>query len=85
VISDILTVVAKGALKTQIMYRANLSFAQLQEYLDFLLETGLIKEVSKPSGSHFEITAKGLEALDAFEHLKSLFSSKETIVKVVRK
>ena len=35
---------AKGATRTSIMYEAFLSYAQLKEYLSFLVEKGLIDE-----------------------------------------
>ena len=57
---------AKGATRTSIMYKAFLSYAQLKEYLSFLLENGLIDEFPKQtkSGSGHEkflykITGKG--------------------------
>jgi predicted transcriptional regulator len=35
---DILSIAAKGASKTRIMLKANLSFSQLNEYMSFLLK-----------------------------------------------
>ena len=42
VIANILGISKDGVLKTQIMYRANLSFTQLNAYVAFLLSNGLI-------------------------------------------
>jgi predicted transcriptional regulator len=36
---------SKGTTKTSIMYKAFLSYAQLKEYLSFLLESGLIDKI----------------------------------------
>ncbi len=42
---------AKDATRTSIMYKAFLSHAQLKEYLSFLVEKGLIDEVSQQTKS----------------------------------
>ncbi len=39
---EILNIVLTGARKTEIVYRANLNFRQVQKYLDFLTGKGLI-------------------------------------------
>jgi predicted transcriptional regulator len=39
----ILYAARKGALKTQVMYRAFVSFPQVEEYLDLLIKQGLIE------------------------------------------
>jgi len=35
----------EGANKTSIMYKSYLSYAQLKEYLSFMLEKGLVEEI----------------------------------------
>jgi predicted transcriptional regulator len=35
-----------GATKTSIMYKAFLSYAQLKEYLSFMVEKGLVEETN---------------------------------------
>ena len=47
IMAEILEIARNGCLKTQIMYRANLSFAQLNEYLGFLLEVELLKQTMR--------------------------------------
>ena len=42
--ADILSVASKGARKTRIMYKANLSYDQLVEYLKLLVDMGLLEE-----------------------------------------
>ena len=53
-----------GAGKTEIMYSANMSYAQLQKYLGFLLSHGLISkvEVGNPVVT-YQVTEKGGELL----------------------
>lgn len=47
--------VADGAKKTQIMYKANLSFTQLKDYLSFLLKTNLLED----NEGVYSVTQKG--------------------------
>ena len=53
-----------GAGKTEIMYTANMSYAQIQKYLGFLLSRGFINKVKlgNPSVS-YQVTEKGGELL----------------------
>ncbi|MBS7621480.1 hypothetical protein KEJ32_05145, partial [Candidatus Bathyarchaeota archaeon] len=45
IIAEILDIAKDGVLKTQIMYRANLSFTQLNDYLEFMLKVNLIDRI----------------------------------------
>ena len=74
IIAQILTITKDGSLKTQIMYRANLSFAQLNEYLSFLLETKLLKELKREGKTVYETTPKGFRLLEVYEELLSIFA-----------
>jgi len=68
-----------GAKKTQIMYGCNLSFRQLQTYLGFLLDRGLLSKVSaKEKGTDprfFKTTSKGQNLLRAYDRLRVLMTS----------
>ncbi len=57
-----------GAGKTEIMYSANMSYAQIQKYLGFLLSHGFINKVKlgNPSVS-YQVTEKGGELLRNIE------------------
>jgi predicted transcriptional regulator len=69
---------AKGATKTSIMYRSFLSYAQLKEYLSFLLEKGLIDEIPQQIKTHgneklvYKITGKGIRMLQISEEIESI-------------
>ena len=70
-----LEIAKEGSLKTQIMYRANLSFNQLNDYLDFLLDNGLITQTSRTGSDCKEvyvITKKGVEYLQVHSKLVRL-------------
>ena len=79
IIANILenTLQSQGLLKTQIMYRANLSFWQLNEYLKFLLETDLITQTNVEGREVYLITAKGLGFLRRHRELKKMLDNHE--------
>ena len=64
IIADMLRVGGNGAGKTEIMYSANMSYAQIQKYLGFLLSHGFINkvEVGNPIVT-YQVTDKGGELL----------------------
>lgn len=64
IIADMLRTGENGAGKTEIMYSANMSYAQLQKYLAFLLSHGFIHkvEVGNPVVT-YHVTEKGRELL----------------------
>jgi predicted transcriptional regulator len=64
-----------GAAKTKIMYRAFLSYAQLKEYLNKLLENGLIEHNKEER--IFRITDKGLRFLQLYNQVDELISTKD--------
>ena len=83
IIDDILSAIRTGKnRKTQIMYRAKLSFEQLQGskkngsqgYIPFLKEKGLIimKNDNSGNSTYFEVTDKGKEFMKGYENLKGL-------------
>ncbi len=64
IIADMLRVGENGAGKTEIMYSANMSYAQMQKYLGFLLSHGFIHkvQVGNPVVT-YQLTEKGRELL----------------------
>lgn len=68
IIADMLKVGENGAGKTEIMYSANMSYAQIQKYLAFLLSHGLINrvEVGNPIVT-YHVTEKGVELLKSID------------------
>jgi len=74
IIAEILTVAKDGSLKTQIMYRANLSFAQLNEYVSFLLKIKLLKVTEEDGRTVYKITTKGVKFLQSYEEITSLLN-----------
>lgn len=73
IIADMLRVGENGAGKTEIMYSANMSYAQIQKYLRFLLSHGLIHkvEVGNPVVT-YQVTDKGLELLKRIDSIMEI-------------
>lgn len=63
-----------GATKTRIMYGAFLSYFQLQDYLNILMEKGLLEFV--PENKKYRTTQEGLRFIQAINKL-SRFSASE--------
>jgi predicted transcriptional regulator len=64
IIADMLRVGENGAGKTEIMYSANMSYAQIQRYLSFLLSHGFINKVKVGNPAvTYQVTDKGGELL----------------------
>ena len=77
IISEILTLAKGGCLKTQIMYRANLSFAQLNEYLSFLIKMDLLKVKNENRRNTYRTTAKGEKYQEKYKDLANLLGNNE--------
>jgi predicted transcriptional regulator len=65
-----------GANKTSIMYKSFLSYAQLKEYLSFMIEKGLVDEITHQSSGNekfvYKITGKGLRLLQISKEIESI-------------
>jgi predicted transcriptional regulator len=68
--AEVLEVAQDGALKTQIMYRTNQSSQYLQQTLDLLLASGLLKY---DKGKRvYSTTTKGMKFLEDFDKLTKM-------------
>lgn len=76
IMAEILEIAKPGTLKTQIMYKANLSFAQLNEYLRFMLKTRLLNKFNANGKDVYGSTKKGEDFLHRHSELTELL--KET-------
>ena len=77
IIAEILEIAKSGSLKTQIMYRANLSFAQLNEYLSFLIKMNLLEIKNENSKNIYRTTDKGEKYLEKYKDLANLLGNNE--------
>jgi predicted transcriptional regulator len=77
IIADMLRLGEAG--KTEIMYSVNMSYFQLQKYLSFMLERGLIDKVSLGNPSvTYRVTKKGLDILRSIDALLDTLSLRDT-------
>ena len=74
IIAEILEVTKEGQLKTRILYSANLSFSQLNEYLAFMIKMGFL-EVNKDNKKRiYRTTNRGLKYLESLEEISTLLT-----------
>ena len=76
--AEILEISRNGTLKTQIMYKANLSFAQLNEYLRFMLKTQLLGKFNANGKDVYGATKKGEDFLQRHSSLKELIKEEKS-------
>ena len=70
--------VAKGSqLKTRIMYKVNLSFSQVNEYLSFLTEMGFLRVRVENRKKLYETTAKGNLYIENYIEMSNLLRSQD--------
>ncbi len=72
IMAEIMDISKNGALKTQIMYKANLSFSQLKEYLTFLTSTKLLSKTAFNGKEVYKATPKGKDFLTRHEEIMGL-------------
>ena len=67
IITEILNLSIKGSKKTDILYKGNLSYTQIQNYLPFLIDKDVLEEcMIKKKGRNYifyRTTSKGLSLL----------------------
>jgi predicted transcriptional regulator len=76
--AEILEVTLDGALKTQVMYRANLSFAQLNEYLKMMQDLKLIETMKNTERILYKTTTKGVRYLQSYRELRDLLKKERS-------
>ena len=77
ILAEILNIAKGGSLKTQIMYRANLSFAQLNEYLNFLTKMEFLEIQNENRKNNYVTTSKGDRYLEKYTDLARLLGENE--------
>jgi predicted transcriptional regulator len=73
IIADMLRIGEKGAGKTEIMYTANMSYSQIQKYLEYLVNQGFIHKVDLDKTMiAYQVTESGLKLLKAIDSLVAM-------------
>jgi len=58
--------------KTGIMYKCNLSYEQLQKYLEFLVDNNLLEILRKDGKEYYQATGYGEKFVCEYEKLKNI-------------
>ncbi|MFB0514387.1 MAG: winged helix-turn-helix domain-containing protein [Candidatus Bathyarchaeia archaeon] len=74
IMAEFLDVAREGVLKTRIMYQANLSFAQLNDYLTLLIDWNLLEAVKTSDRTIYKTTEKGLRFLQSYREIMELLA-----------
>lgn len=78
IVAEILKTALKGQIKTHIMYRARLSYSQINEYLPLLVERGFLENVKVSRigqrSTVYKTTSKGLDFIENLELLNKLWT-----------
>jgi predicted transcriptional regulator len=77
IIAVILEIAREGTLKTQVMYQANLSFTQLNGYLELMLKVSLLDKVSENNREIYQATVKGMDFLQRYREIVELLKTEE--------
>ena len=75
IIAEILEIARDGVLKTQIMYRANLSFTQLNDYLKFMLKNELLEKNYLNDKEVYKATEKGMNFIQRYREITELLQN----------
>ncbi|MGB3459232.1 MAG: winged helix-turn-helix domain-containing protein [Halobacteriota archaeon] len=76
IIADILSAAGEETNKTHIVYSANLNFARAGEYLQYLEDNGLIKNMSRK----YKTTEKGEEFLSTYQKCLNVWTATVTLL-----
>ncbi len=79
IVAEILNHAKGGKIKTHIMYKAKLSYSQINEYLYLLVEKGFMESLAikrkRQKVTMYRTTEKGIEFLDYIESINKLWES----------
>jgi predicted transcriptional regulator len=79
IMMDIIGIARKPTSKTHIMFKANLSFSQLNEYIGFLLQHNLLEKVVCDGKIFFKATKKGQEYINLQQQVIFMFEKNSPI------
>ena len=81
IIAAILEIAKEGSIKTRIMFGAALSFTQLKEYTNFLIDQGLMER--SEAGLH-RTTEKGLKFLHMYREIDRMIPEANMLTKIMK-
>ncbi len=82
IMAEIVDIARRGSSKTNIMFKANLSFSQLNQYLSILTQVDLLEKCSINRKEMYKATQKGYEFMQKqYQVIKLLNSDQWSSVK----
>ena len=79
IMAEIIEATKESQLKTRIMYNANLSFSQVNEYLSFLTKKGFLRVHVENGKKLYEATAKGNQYIENYREMSNLLRQSEPV------
>ena len=74
IMAEIVSIAKKGTSKTHIMFKANLSFSQLNQFLALLSQTSLLEKSACDGRVIYKETQKGLEFMEKQQQIMDLLN-----------
>jgi len=79
IMAEIMKEADEGELKTKIMYKVNLSFSQVNEYLTFLTQKGFINVRPVKGKKVYQTTAKGHRYIKNYMEMSDRLNTEESV------
>lgn len=79
IVAEILKTAIGGRIKTHIMYRAKLSYSQVNIYLSLLVDKGFLVNTSLGHKTVYKTTPKGMQFIENLESLNKLWLHHPTV------
>ena len=80
---DILQAISEGAGRpTHIMYRSNLSWAVMRNFIKTLEEQGLVNSTVVEGRKNYVLTQKGIRVLDTYSNVRKQLESPQLIAQL---
>lgn len=77
IVYDVLSTCLKPSRKTSILFKCNMSFDQLQKYLQFLASRGMIEHINNGGKNLYQVTEHGRKFLEEYVRLEEMVSPKD--------
>ncbi len=74
IMAEIVSIAKKGTSKTHIMFKANLSFSQLNQFLTLLSQTSLLEKSACDGRVIYRATQKGLDFMERQQQIMDLLN-----------
>jgi predicted transcriptional regulator len=81
IIHTILSVCTEGALKTHVMFKCNLNSSQVQQYLEYLVDRGLLEKERKAysSKTSYRTSERGRRYMRAYNEVVEMLKDRKDV------